>query len=161
VPCASLLSPTRSRLGLPPALLLLGRLVGPLLPAAGVQLLAQVVALAFGLFASPALLGHPLVKRNLRLLASGPLGAEFLPGLLRSGPGLRLLRTSSTVSASSEASSCGASSSGTRAARAAFAWVSCAMMVSALLLDSRSSASCPRRYSACSLKTSTSAPPST
>jgi hypothetical protein len=45
-----------------------------LLPARGVQLLAQVVALAFGRFASPALLCHPLVQRGLRHLAAVPLG---------------------------------------------------------------------------------------
>src|SRR5215203_7536474 len=75
-PCA-LLSPSCSGLGLAPALLLLGHLVGSLLPATGVQLLAQVVARPFCLFASPALLGHPLVQRGLRHLAAGTFGAEL------------------------------------------------------------------------------------
>src|SRR5215207_3418410 len=90
-PCA-LLSPSCSGLGLAPALLLLGHLVGSLLPATGVQLLAQVVARPFCLFASPALLGHPLVQRGLRHLPAGPLDAELLLGLYSGGPGLRPLR---------------------------------------------------------------------
>jgi len=45
-----------------------------LLPATGAQRLAQVVALAFGRFASTTLLCHPLVQRGLRHLAAGPLG---------------------------------------------------------------------------------------
>jgi hypothetical protein len=39
----------------------------------------QLVTLPFGLFASPALLGHPLAQRALRHLAAGPLGAELFP----------------------------------------------------------------------------------
>ena len=57
-------------MGLTPALMLLGRLVGFLLPPTGVQLSAQVVALPFCLFASPALFGHPLVQRSLRHLSA-------------------------------------------------------------------------------------------
>src|SRR5215212_5867297 len=49
--------------------------------------------------------------------------------------------SSSTVSAAS-GGFCGASSSGTLAARAALAWVSCAMIVSARLLASLSASSC-------------------
>jgi hypothetical protein len=49
--------------------------------------------------------------------------------------------SSSTVSAAS-GDFCGASSSGTLAARAALAWVSCAMIVSARLLASLSDSSC-------------------
>src|SRR3954447_6934513 len=85
--CA-LLSPYRSGGGLAPALLLLGRLLSFLLPATSVQLSAQVVALAFGLFASPALLGHAVVQRRLRHLATGPLGVELILGLSRCGVGL-------------------------------------------------------------------------
>ena len=48
--------------------------MGSLLPATGVQLLAQVVVLAFDRFASTAPLCHPLVQRGLCHLAAGPLG---------------------------------------------------------------------------------------
>jgi hypothetical protein len=54
--------------------------------------LAQLVALPFCLFASPALLGHPLVHRGLRHLAAGTLGAELVLGLYRGGPGLSAIR---------------------------------------------------------------------
>src|SRR5215212_2613667 len=60
------LSPSGSGLGLAPALLFLGCLMGSLLSATGVQLSSQLVALPFCLFASPALLVHPLVHRALR-----------------------------------------------------------------------------------------------
>src|SRR5918998_4233783 len=90
-PCA-LPSPSRSGLGLTTTLLRLGRPVGFCsLPAAN-QLPTQVVALAFGLFASPALLGHPLVQRGLRHLAAGALGAELLPDTSLCGAGLCPLR---------------------------------------------------------------------
>src|SRR5829696_3686080 len=79
-------------MGLAPALLPLGRLVGCFSPPEGEQLPAQAVALPFGLFAPPALLGHPLVQRGLRHLAAGPLGAELIPNLLRRGVGLCPLR---------------------------------------------------------------------
>src|SRR5215216_4023115 len=80
-PPYALLSPSSSGPGLCP----IRRLLGPLrrfswLPASE-QLPTQLVALPFGLFASPALLGHPLVQRGLRHLAAGPLGAELFPDL--------------------------------------------------------------------------------
>src|SRR5215207_3883263 len=76
-PPYALLSASRSGPGLCP----LRRLLGPLrrfswLPASE-QLPTQLVALPFGLFASPALLGHPLVQRGLRHLAAGTFGAEL------------------------------------------------------------------------------------
>src|SRR5919107_203990 len=79
-------------MGLAPALLPLGRLVGFFSPPEGEQLPAQAVALPFGLFAPPALLVHPLVQGGLRHLAAGPLGAELIPSLLRRGVGLCPLR---------------------------------------------------------------------
>src|SRR3954471_19791120 len=86
-PCV-LLSPSRGGMGTAaPALLLLGRSVGFLLPATCVQLSAQLVALAFGLFATATLLGHALVQRGLRHLAEGPLGDELFPGRPRCGVG--------------------------------------------------------------------------
>jgi hypothetical protein len=60
-----------------PALLLVGRLGRFLRLSASVQLSTQLVTLPFGLFASPALLCHPLSQRALRHLAADPLGAEF------------------------------------------------------------------------------------
>src|SRR5215212_7821242 len=88
-PCARP-SPFRSRLGLAPPLLLLGHLVSffsLFSPLESEQLSAQAVALPFCLFASPALLGHPLAQRGLRHLAAGMLSAELISGLSRCGVG--------------------------------------------------------------------------
>src|SRR5215217_2661730 len=78
-PLNALLSRSRSGVGLTPTLLLLGRLSGFCRLSEGVQFLAELVALPFGLFASLALLGHPLVQRRLRHLAAGTFGAELFP----------------------------------------------------------------------------------
>jgi hypothetical protein len=48
-----------------------------------VQFSTEVVALPFGLFASPALLIHPLAQRGLRHFAAGLFGAELFPDLLQ------------------------------------------------------------------------------
>jgi len=61
--------------------LLLARLTGLSRLSAGVLFSTQVVALPFGLFASPALLGHPLAQRVLRYFAAGLFGAELFPDL--------------------------------------------------------------------------------
>ena len=83
----------RSGAGLtPPTLLLLGRLVGFWRLSEAEQLSAQLVALPFGRFASPALPCHPLAQRALRHLAAGPLGAKLALGLSRGAVGLRALR---------------------------------------------------------------------
>src|SRR5919107_3842213 len=79
-------------MGLAPALLPLGRLVGFFLPPEGEQLPAQAVALPFGLSAPAALLVHPLVQGGLRHLAAGPLGVELIPDLSRCGVVPRPLR---------------------------------------------------------------------
>jgi hypothetical protein len=79
-------------MGLAPALLPLGRLVGFFLPPEGEQLPAQAVALPFGHFAPPALLIHPLAHRGLRHLATGPFGVELNPSLLLRRVGLCPLR---------------------------------------------------------------------
>jgi hypothetical protein len=55
----------------------------------------------------------------------------------------------------------GASSSGTLAARAALAWVSCAMIMFARRRASLSSSKIERRYWTCSRRSSTRGPPST
>src|SRR5215213_5063218 len=76
-PLCALLSPSRSGPGLCPLRHLLDRLRGFWDLSETVQLLAQLVALPLGLFASPALLGHPLVQRGLRHLTAGTFGAEL------------------------------------------------------------------------------------
>src|SRR5215204_280322 len=66
-PLCGLLSLSRSGAGLTnPTLLLLGRLRGFWDLSEAVQFSTQVVALPFCLFASAALLVHPLVQRGLR-----------------------------------------------------------------------------------------------
>jgi hypothetical protein len=76
------LDPSRSGAGLAPSLLLLlALLVGFCLPPEANLLSAQLVALPFCLFASPSLLGHPLVHRGLRHLAAGTCGVELLLNL--------------------------------------------------------------------------------
>src|SRR5215211_5938914 len=96
-PCARL-SPFCSGMGLAPALLPLGRLVGYFSPPEGEQLPAQAVALPFGLFAPPTLLVHPLVQRGFRHLAAGPFGAELFLDLSqlvgRAGTHIRFSRRS-------------------------------------------------------------------
>src|SRR5215212_4862610 len=89
--CARL-SPSRSGLGLAPALLPLGRLGGFFSPPEGEQLPAQSVALALRLFAPATLLGHPLAQCGLRYLATDSLGTELIPGLLGCRVGLCPLR---------------------------------------------------------------------
>jgi hypothetical protein len=47
----------------------------------GEQFSTEVVALPFGLFASPLLLSHPLVQRTLRHFAAGTFGVELFAEL--------------------------------------------------------------------------------
>src|SRR5918995_6107046 len=69
-PPYALLSASRSGPGLRPLRRRLDRLGRFSRLSASVQLSAQVVALSFCLFASPALFGHPLVQRSLRHLSA-------------------------------------------------------------------------------------------
>src|SRR5215203_4701111 len=93
-PCARSFAVSARDIGVGPTstLLLFGHLRRFLRHSASVQLPTQLVALPFGLFAPATLLGHPLVQSGLRHLPAGPLGAEFVLGLYRGGPGLRPLR---------------------------------------------------------------------
>jgi hypothetical protein len=72
---------------LTPTLLFLARLGRFSRLSEGVQFLAELVALPFGLFASPLLLGYPLAQRGLRHFAAGTFGVElildFLSGFCR------------------------------------------------------------------------------
>src|SRR5215208_5005338 len=91
--CAPL-SSCRSRLGLCPLRLLLNRLRRFSRIPAGEQFSAEVVALPFGLFASQALLIHPLAQRTLSPFAAGTFGVELfaeLSQLARSAGALRRL----------------------------------------------------------------------
>jgi hypothetical protein len=80
-PLHTLLSPYRSGVGLTPTLLFLARLGRFSRLSEGVQFLAELVALPFGLFASPALLIHPFAQRTLRHFAAGTFGAELFAEL--------------------------------------------------------------------------------
>jgi hypothetical protein len=71
-----------------PTLLYVGRLGGFWRLSAGEQFSTQFVSLTFGLFASPARLGHPFAQRGLRHLAAGPLIVKLIPDLSRCGAGL-------------------------------------------------------------------------
>src|SRR5215203_2436435 len=62
-------------------LLLLGRLRGFWGLSRGVQFLAELVALPFGLFASALLFSHPLAQRRLGHFAAGLFGGELFPDL--------------------------------------------------------------------------------
>jgi len=66
---------------LTPTLLLLGRLRRFWGLSQGVQFLAELVALPFGLFASVLLFCHPLAQCGLGHFAAGLFGAELFPDL--------------------------------------------------------------------------------
>jgi hypothetical protein len=69
--------------GLAPTLLLLAHLgrFSRLSDSEGVQFLAELVALPFGLFAPTLLFRHPLVQRGLRHFAAGTFGVELFAEL--------------------------------------------------------------------------------
>src|SRR5215204_709478 len=89
-PLCALLRLYRSRVGLTPTLVFLARLGRFSRLCAGVQFLAQLVALPFGLFAPTLLFRHPLVQCGLRHFAAGTFGAELFADSPNSpaGPGL-------------------------------------------------------------------------
>src|SRR5215204_408923 len=80
-PLYALLRLYRNRPGLAPTLRLTGRLGRFSRLPAGEQCSTEVVALPFGLFASPTLLIHPLAQRTLRHFAASAFGAEFIQNL--------------------------------------------------------------------------------
>src|SRR5215213_4730115 len=69
------------RAGRCPLRLLLDRLGRFSRPSEGEQFSTEVVALPFGLFASPLLLSHPLVQRTLRHFAAGTFGVALFAEL--------------------------------------------------------------------------------
>jgi hypothetical protein len=66
---------------LAPTLLFLARLGRFSRLSEGVQFLAELVALPFGLFASALLFSHPLAQRRLGHFAAGLFGGELFPDL--------------------------------------------------------------------------------
>src|SRR5215207_5811627 len=64
-----------------PLRLLLNRLGRFSRSSGSVQFLAELVALAFGRFAPPLLLRHPLAQRRLRHFAAGTFGVELFAEL--------------------------------------------------------------------------------
>src|ERR671910_1887322 len=79
-PLYALLRLYRSRTGLCPLRLLCRLRRFSRLPA-GEQFSTEVIALPFGLFASPALLIHPFAQRTLRPFAAGTFGVELFAEL--------------------------------------------------------------------------------
>src|SRR5918994_3471780 len=77
-PLYALLRLYRNGLGLCPLRLLLNRLRRFSRLPAGEQFSTEVVALPFGLFASPPLLIHPFAQRTLRPFAAGTFGVPLL-----------------------------------------------------------------------------------
>src|SRR5918994_2596059 len=80
-PLYALLRLYRSRPGLCPIRLLLDRLRRFSRLSEGVQFLAELVTLPFGLFAPALLFRHPLMQRGLRHFAAATFGAELFAEL--------------------------------------------------------------------------------